>query len=374
VECCGARVGINDSFPPTIATCCAGWPRQNAYGREGKKTSSWKYWPFGRQAYSSPKSAEGEEAGVKPASSSPAPRTSASNSSVRGKSNGDIGAAANSAGRKIDTLPPLDAPITHKRYARKTLRPTSDQLKSLNLKPGANRITFSVTSSLQGTREVSSFIYLWEKDVKIIVSDIDGTITKSDVYGQIAPMIGRDWTHVGVAQLYTNIYKNGYKIVYLTSRAIGQAGLTRGYITSVKQGEQGDKLPEGPVLMSPNRLLASFNREVIRRNPEEFKIACLKDIRRLFPADYDPFYAGFGNRMTDAIAYRAVNIPQGKIFTINPDGVISNINQTYKKSYLKLNETIAEMFPPASKSGVNEKYNDWNYWKQPVPAPTEFDF
>lgn len=40
------------------------------------------------------------------------------------------------------------------------------------------------------------------------------------------------------------------------------------------------------------------------RRPHEFKIACLQDIRALFPADWNPFYAGFGNRDTDEVAYR----------------------------------------------------------------------
>lgn len=48
--------------------------------------------------------------------------------------------------------------------------------------------------------------------------------------------------------------------------------------------------------MSPNRLLSAFNQEVILRKPEEFKIACLKDLLSLFPLDSQPFYAGFGNR------------------------------------------------------------------------------
>lgn len=38
-------------------------------------------------------------------------------------------------------------------------------------------------------------------------------------------------------------------------------------------------------------------REVIRRRPEEFKIACLRDINSLF-GNSDAFYAGFGNRIT----------------------------------------------------------------------------
>lgn len=59
-----------------------------------------------------------------------------------------------------------------KNYA-KTLRLTSDQLRALNLKPGANSMSFTVNkASCQG------FMYYWRQDVPIVISDIDGTITK----------------------------------------------------------------------------------------------------------------------------------------------------------------------------------------------------
>lgn len=134
-------------------------------------------------------------------------------------------------------------------------------------------------------------------------------------------MIGRDWTHLGVAKLYTDIARNGYRVMYLTSRAIGQADTTRWYLQSIKQNDH--QLPEGPVIMSPDRLLASLHREVIMRKPEVFKMACLRDIQRLFgPLAPHPFYAGFGNRITDAMSYRAVNIPSSRIFTIDSNGEV----------------------------------------------------
>jgi len=49
----------------------------------------------------------------------------------------------------------------------------------LNLKPGANKITFTVHSSLQGSRSVTAKLFLWKENAKIVISDIDGTITKS---------------------------------------------------------------------------------------------------------------------------------------------------------------------------------------------------
>ncbi|KAF4369753.1 hypothetical protein F8388_018810 [Cannabis sativa] len=64
---------------------------------------------------------------------------------------------------------------------------------------------------------------------------------------------------------------------------------------------------------------------LIGRAPHEFKIACLEvkvnkkpDIKKLFPNDYNPFYAGFGNRDTDELSYRKIGIPKGKVFVINP--------------------------------------------------------
>lgn len=49
-----------------------------------------------------------------------------------------------------------------------------------------------------------------------------------------------------------------------------------------------------------------------------FEIMFVQDIRALFPSDYNPFYAGFGNRDTDELSYRKIGIPKGKIFIINP--------------------------------------------------------
>ncbi|QOY42677.1 HAD-like/Lipin domain containing protein [Cryptosporidium parvum] len=272
------------------------------------------------------------------------------------------------------------------KYLRHSLRPTSDQLKSMNLKWGANRVTYTVESSLQGRKTVSGTIYLWPPDSRIVVSDVDGTITRSDVLGQLMPIVGRDWSHQGVAELMTNIESNGYKIVYLTARAIGQADATRDFLFGLKQvGNSGNvTLPDGPVFLSPDRLFPSFKREVIDRKPYIFKIAALRDIRNLFPIYRNPLYAGFGNRDTDYRSYSHVGIPEGKIFIIDPKGVIHHINKTYAKTYETLSEIVEYMFPPLSESTKNnlnkdtcnfienddnqldildDQYNSFNYWR-----------
>lgn len=50
--------------------------------------------------------------------------------------------------------------------------------RCLNLQEGANDVVFSVTTQYQGTCRCKATIYLWRWDDKVVISDIDGTITK----------------------------------------------------------------------------------------------------------------------------------------------------------------------------------------------------
>ena len=215
-------------------------------------------------------------------------------------------------------------------------------------------------------------MYYWRYDVPIVISDIDGTITKSDALGHVLNMIGRDWTHIGVAKLYTDIVANGYHILYLTSRSVGQADTTRAYLNGVTQ--EGFRLPKGPVIMSPDRTMAALRREVYLRKPEVFKMACLRDISNLFTHKSHPFYAGFGNRLTDALSYRSVNIPSTRIFTINSNAEVSldllTLNK-YKSSYVTMREVVDHFFPPVGLlvTGGGDEFTDFNYWRE---APLEY--
>ena len=252
----------------------------------------------------------------------------------------------------------------------KTLRLTSDQLKALKLKPGANSMSFTVNRAT-----CQAYMYYWTHDVPIVISDIDGTITKSDALGHVLNMIGRDWTHVGVAKLYSDIVANGYNIFYLTSRSIGQADTTRAYLNGILQ--DGYKLPKGPVILSPDRTVAALRREVYLRKPEVFKMACLRDILSLFPGKTNPFYAGFGNRFTDALSYRTVHIPSTRIFTINSNAEVSldllSLNK-YKISYVSMREIVDHFFPPVSMlvNSGGEEFTDFNYWRDTPQGLNDF--
>lgn len=74
----------------------------------------------------------------------------------------------------------------------------------LNLHDGENSIKFEVISS-SGKKFVEGSIYVYPYNTKIVISDVDGTITISDVLGHIMYIIGQDYSHKGVADLYTAI-------------------------------------------------------------------------------------------------------------------------------------------------------------------------
>ncbi|XP_009190736.1 phosphatidate phosphatase LPIN2 isoform X3 [Papio anubis] len=267
----------------------------------------------------------------------------------------------------IPTEPPSHGSTTS---YKKSLRLSSDQIAKLKLHDGPNDVVFSITTQYQGTCRCAGTIYLWNWNDKIIISDIDGTITKSDALGQILPQLGKDWTHQGIAKLYHSINENGYKFLYCSARAIGMADMTRGYLHWVN--DKGTILPRGPLMLSPSSLFSAFHREVIEKKPEKFKIECLNDIKNLFAPSKQPFYAAFGNRPNDVYAYTQVGVPDCRIFTVNPKGeLIQERTKGNKSSYHRLSELVEHVFPLLSKEQNSAfpcpEFSSFCYWRDPIP-------
>ena len=172
-------------------------------------------------------------------------------------------------------------------------------------------------------------------------------------------------------------------------------------------------MPQGPVIMSPDRLFQSLHREVVIHRPQDFKIRALSDVHRLFMAasplpNYTPFYAGFGNRGTDSISYKSVGVPEGKIFIINPqseitsekgvrifhpDGALAremakakhagsthgvkvdgSATDTETSGYATMAEMVEHIFPYVEKSSdltdvemVDNGFDSGAFWRAPLP-------
>ena len=128
------------------------------------------------------------------------------------------------------------------------------------------------------------------------------------------------------------------------------------------------------------------------RKPEVFKMACLRDIRRLFgKTSVNPFYSGFGNRITDALSYRSVDVPSSRIFTINSTGEVrmellelAGYKSSYvimlhsfssflivdpfafaRVRYIHMTDLVDQMFPPIHRH-MNAHFTDFNFWRPPM--------
>ena len=273
--------------------------------------------------------------------------------------------------------------------------PTSDILSKLNLKKGLNKIEFIIPvinghgKREKGLRINECNIFLWNNNLKIVISDVDGTITRSDVRGHLMSSIGYDWMHPGVIELFNKISANGYQLVYLSARSIGQADTTRHYLFEMCSHQNGDeilKFPQGPVLLSPTTTRQALYREVIQKRPQDFKIPTLmhlfyamtlhdgskdkdkdndkskdgKDDKEAKDSgDNMPFFGGFGNRVTDVASYDGVNVDHKNIYIITDE--YKKIEQNAKKQvwlkkanyvekYQEILDKVDQLFPPLNSS------------------------
>lgn len=185
--------------------------------------------------------------------------------------------------------------------------PTQEYLKSMNLSKGENTIKFSTSTTHQVAH---AKIFLWDTNVKIVVTDVDGTITRSDMRGHLYSRFGYKWHHNSVSDCFSKVYGLGYKIIYLTARSMTMEAVTRKYISELG-------LPAGPILLSPKTLVGAFTSEVITRDAKFGKIEHLTNIVKLFPNCENPIVAGFGNNENDEWAYSYSGVPRSHIFIVN---------------------------------------------------------
>jgi phosphatidate phosphatase LPIN len=167
--------------------------------------------------------------------------------------------------------------------------------------------------------------FLWRYNQKLVIFDIDGTITRSDVVGYVETVFRGSFTyhHPGVSQFLSSLVEKDLAVVYLTSRPRALTTATRKFLRGVS--EQGVRLPQGPLIMSSLQTLDAFYQEVVTKSSGVFKSRALEDVAELFfcsGAAFPPFIAGFGNRVTDAAAYTGVGINPLMVFLIDTSSVV----------------------------------------------------
>lgn len=126
---------------------------------------------------------------------------------------------------------------------KKCLKPSPESIGEMPLQEGYNQIVFIVNSKILGRHQIEGELYLFSYKTKIVVSDIDGTVTKSDFLGQFFTMVSVQWVHDHICQCYTEIKNNGYQFIYITSRPIAQYEFTKKFLRN--QNQNKFTLPQG---------------------------------------------------------------------------------------------------------------------------------
>jgi len=216
-------------------------------------------------------------------------------------------------------------------------------------------------------------IYLWNDQDKVIVVDVDGTVTKSNIRGVVDTVLTAQYQycHDGVCEFFSSLLvsnetnggasannlhnqtdgKSNVRVVYLSSRPIALANTTRKFLSEVRQqptpasAPQGNNprgLPEGAFIGFHGSLTQLLIMELLTQSVHEFKSqTLLNQVIRPFvecrkrnsmtslttgategPLEperitNDILLAGFGNTVMDIQAYHMAGLRLESIYLID---------------------------------------------------------
>eukprot|EP01038_Epipyxis_sp_PR26KG_P011736 gene11736-15702_t len=217
-----------------------------------------------------------------------------------------------------------------------------------------NQIVFRHRQS-GAIRELNLWVY--NVDDRMVVVDIDGTITKSDVTGYIQTVYFGIFTHIhlGVVdffQLLTEKYN--CNIIYLTARPKIVRNETKQFLHNLSSYDNR-KLPNGPLFMNDEELAYAVYRELIAKTTMEFKSIVLGSLTEVFQnaglLQVSPFIFGFGNKESDANAYNLSGINTESIFIIDTSSKI----KVWKYLQIYKDPLIAESYKHSGVDVINGK-------------------
>jgi hypothetical protein len=203
--------------------------------------------------------------------------------------------------------------------------PSDKQLKEFRLRYKMN----SIVCRHKATGKVRAFS-IWKYDYldKLVVMDIDGTVTKSNItgYWQTVFMGVYSYVHEGVVVFLDTLVKtHKLNVVYVTSRPITHQQETKNLLEGI-QAVDGYEMPMGPLFMNRESISMAIYREVIANTAMEFKSGVMQSITHTFHQAGStfrcPFALGVGNKESDAIAYNSAGLSMETILIINKQSQI----------------------------------------------------
>jgi phosphatidate phosphatase PAH1 len=173
------------------------------------------------------------------------------------------------------------------------------------LKPGRNKMRYLLLDDQRIIGVAHAYIFLWNYQDSVVVSDIDGTITKSNARGVLGTIVTKQYVrvcHVGICHLLSSLSSSS-QIVYVTSRPLSLANQTRQFLSNLRQGNE--TLPHGPLLGFEGKMSQLVVMELLSKTTQKFKSGKLwkqvvQPFRRATNDPKTPFFVtGIGNTIMD---------------------------------------------------------------------------
>lgn len=207
-------------------------------------------------------------------------------------------------------------------------RPSREQLRALGCDGISDvecRLGFTISGIFQG--EVS--LWAWSATDRVVVVDIDGTITRTSAWGYLQTVYlgSYEYIHKGSVAFLRHMHQLGYKMLYLSARPLSHVAETRELLRAI-QCEGGDGAPRGPLMTNRRGATSSLYMEVVSQTTGDFKHSVLRDICNVFHGaclgSYSecPLVWGVGNKVSDAEAYFCSGVPLSRILIVDPSGKI----------------------------------------------------
>lgn len=192
-------------------------------------------------------------------------------------------------------------------------------------------------------------MYLFNGKKNAVISDIDGTVTKSNIKGIITSVFNlKDgYFHQGICKLLrTFIDKYDLNVVLLSARSIDLFELTKQHMDRLIEEIDGvtydcTKLP---VLVNHESLFKALKTEIIDK-PIEFKKLAIRDVQNILENKSKSIKMALGNNIADMTAYAGVSIPFMSLINTESKLVIYkdvngkpelNTTETDQMTYLEL--------------------------------------
>ncbi len=178
------------------------------------------------------------------------------------------------------------------------------------LGPGVYEARFQVLGDQSTT---TSFLWVLPTGTRIIVADIDGTLTESDteLFHQILDGSYVPVPYPGAVDLTLSHVSIGYVVVYLTGRPYWLTEKTRAWLNDLA-------FAAGPIHV------ADSNEDILPTDDSvgDYKLAWLEG---LAAAGYVVDFA-YGNATTDIYAYMGAGIPADHVWIIGDNGGVDGTN------------------------------------------------